>query len=80
MDRFQILRNPSTIYKALRQIRQGPEEIVRNYNGRLQVLVVKLQGENVVERFALMNYFTKGLLPMYRERVRLLQMQNYEQV
>eukprot|EP01018_Ginkgo_biloba_P006184 Gb_17841 [translate_table: standard] len=80
LDRSQILHNLSAMYKALREIKQPIEETLRDYNGRLQVLVAKLKGSNPVPLVALMNYFVDGLLPNYCGKIKLHPMRSYEQV
>eukprot|EP01018_Ginkgo_biloba_P028800 Gb_36751 [translate_table: standard] len=80
LDHFQILRNPSTIYKVLRGIKQAMEETVRNYDGRVQVLVPKLKGNNPVPQVALMNYFMDGMLLNCHEKTKRHPMRSYEQV
>eukprot|EP01018_Ginkgo_biloba_P000022 Gb_07985 [translate_table: standard] len=80
LDRFWTLRNPSAIYKALREIKQAIEETVQNYDGKLQVVVAKLNGSNPIPPIALMNYFVDEPLPTYREKIKLHPMRSYEQV
>eukprot|EP01018_Ginkgo_biloba_P002316 Gb_29664 [translate_table: standard] len=80
LDRFQTLCNPYAIYKALQEIKHATEETVRNYDGRLTMLVAKLKGRNTIPPIAMMNYFVDGLLPAYQEKIKLHPMRSYERV
>eukprot|EP01018_Ginkgo_biloba_P019464 Gb_05267 [translate_table: standard] len=62
LDRFQVLRDPRIFIQELMSARQMHGESVRDYEGRLNVLLSKLDAKTTIAVPLLIELFVQGLL------------------